>query len=1593
MNKELGRDASQRVSRRRRSSRRKRISVILACGVLIATVSALVLPAITMEQQPICGLEEHIHGPECYREERVLICGYPPDSETVPESSVSAEIPAETLPPDITLPEEPTEVPAVLSDVPAPEEAEPAPTEAASDETVPLEGEPVQTESAPISDETGAIEAETEPISEEASPVPAETEPAEPEPASAEAEAASTEPTIHVHTDACYEIRRVLICGKQEHVHTDACYEKSDPYADTETPADWEASLSGVEKTGLWAEDLVQLAQTQLGYQESTKNFTRAEDGRKLGYSRYGAWYGSPYGDWCAMFLSFLLHYSGVPETAVPPQASCPTWVQQLRKLGILTDAAQPARGDLLFFDHDLDGLADHVGLVEALRDGLIDTIEGNAADAVERRQYTPGDPILLGLCPSGRVQQRLGATPEQETYTLSFEDDRLAVTLTIQGLPRLLPEDAVLQVMELTEQSDPALYREAKEKGEATLEENHQLSGFSLFDFRILSGDEEIPVPDTAKTSLQIHFKEALFDPALLAQGGAIQTLVLDEPQALPDAVPAAVPGPEPKARAEQRSDLTYESHGLSPIAVMVSTHTQQGKFWKVCRNLQSPDEFTSGSSYLVVSVEGGYALTNGNPNCTPVQLEPVKGNPDYYTIDQVPGNAIWTYRYTPGNGTRALYQTIQGGWNPVRSYLNPYNSYLFQTQSVNLGFEKSNNPACFGLYNGQYFLNCSGGGPSFLGSNTRWLYYNNSSYEYDRTSDMLILKQVDATLTIPDDAVASDGGTGEQGTAVKPEYDPYITPSDQITGSYENDAARVDYASDPATSQLEQWFGCHPLNGGNDFHAQKTDNGKVMADKSVLYGRDDYGAFPQYDDGTFGVTLSALGQAFVVDQSVTRVPLDVMFILDLSNSMNETDSDQSKSRAQILVDSINKTIDNLMRANPENRVGAVGYNSGAYDLLPLGHYEKDAQGLYFASSVGEYDDFGNPRIYIQATVPRSRPGPQVPCKAGTYTQLGIAQGYDLLLRSTPNPEDRTYTTTAGGQTVTRQRKPVVILVSDGEPTHCTNHYMDVLRSPYYGDGLAPVTNGKGIQGYYTILSANYYKRMVGIHYDNPAAMYTVAFGMQEKDTTVLEGSAATSHYRATVMNPTEENISYLDSIKTTHSSDVEKPLYQMLRGTYTEGPVSVGCSWDLIDSLGDPHSYVPVLKENPYRGDYAYADKAYLNNSGNDGLDAAFDEIIRLNTVYDFSYETQANQAVTLTDPIGEGMTVKGEPVLRVNGVNYSPTGHHTQGNETVYTYSGVVPMDPYSGRTVDLSAIYVSVETQGEAQTVHMKIPPLSLPSYTADPTLSYYYEALPIRLTYQVGLSPAAQAEIDSLQPGQAKTFYTNRHTDTAASGQLSPSRKNPYYQKSGWKLTNRKTANPTETAETSLIKSGTSRKVDFRLGNNGRLVITKKAPPLPPVEPVSVEKLWLSYDGQPMTSDLPEKVELKLYRTYLAEDGQTVREDVVERFTLSAANGWLRTFTPEELNAVPGRQYLYYAEELTQLPDYIISYRGDGILANTPDAPIEVCNRYRYGDVVLPATGGPGPGLYMTGGLLLMAAALVLYRLLQKRNEGRTDFTP
>ena len=217
----------------------------------------------------------------------------------------------------------------------------------------------------------------------------------------------------HQHTEECLR-DDALICGYEEHIHTISCY--SDPAADVETAEIWEATLPG-DLGNYWSENLARIALSQIGVAESEKNFVLADDGEtRQGITRYGQWYGNPHGDWSAMFAAFCLHYSDVPQDAIPWSPGVYNMMQLCADKEILSqpDAYVGMNGNLLFLDIDGNGSADKILIVSTLEESapekstenMIVAIGGDWDNAVAEVKIAKDDPRIMGYIPTAAVRE-----------------------------------------------------------------------------------------------------------------------------------------------------------------------------------------------------------------------------------------------------------------------------------------------------------------------------------------------------------------------------------------------------------------------------------------------------------------------------------------------------------------------------------------------------------------------------------------------------------------------------------------------------------------------------------------------------------------------------------------------------------------------------------------------------------------------------------------------------------------------------------------------------------------------------------------------------------------------------------------------------------------------------------------------------------------------------------------------------------------------------------------------------------------------------------------------------------------------------------
>ena len=263
------------------------------------------------------------------------------------------------------------------------------------------------------------------------------------EPVALEPTVDTVEPIYHHHTDACYE--EVLTCPLPEHHHTVACL--SDTSADVETPEEWQAANAEAVMTGNWDEDLLSVAKTQLGYEQSEKNFEiDPADGVTLRYySRYGQSYGNPYGEWDVMFLSYCLKYAGIPQSAIPQEASVLALRSSMSDMDWLLDGEDGSAanvGDIVIYnkyvtrtvavDSSADGAADDLDDqfsmdAEGENGAALETSGAAALDAAPAAEDAPAaDSVITPDLPDTANPEQPAAKPVDSTGTSASGADTL---------------------------------------------------------------------------------------------------------------------------------------------------------------------------------------------------------------------------------------------------------------------------------------------------------------------------------------------------------------------------------------------------------------------------------------------------------------------------------------------------------------------------------------------------------------------------------------------------------------------------------------------------------------------------------------------------------------------------------------------------------------------------------------------------------------------------------------------------------------------------------------------------------------------------------------------------------------------------------------------------------------------------------------------------------------------------------------------------------------------------------------------------------------------------------------------------------------
>ena len=114
----------------------------------------------------------------------------------------------------------------------------------------------------------------------------------------------------------------------------------------------------------------------------------------------FWSWYGfKNREEWCALFVSWCEDQCGDLKSEAAPKFAMVSdgadWFVLRDQWRLMGDTPEP--GDLIFFDWEQDGARDHVGIVTAVVDDKVFTVEGNSSDLCRQKRYSLDDPVIYG--------------------------------------------------------------------------------------------------------------------------------------------------------------------------------------------------------------------------------------------------------------------------------------------------------------------------------------------------------------------------------------------------------------------------------------------------------------------------------------------------------------------------------------------------------------------------------------------------------------------------------------------------------------------------------------------------------------------------------------------------------------------------------------------------------------------------------------------------------------------------------------------------------------------------------------------------------------------------------------------------------------------------------------------------------------------------------------------------------------------------------------------------------------------------------------------------------------------------------------------
>lgn len=575
----------------------------------------------------------------------------------------------------------------------------------------------------------------------------------------------------------------------------------------------------------------------------------------------------------------------------------------------------------------------------------------------------------------------------------------------------------------------------------------------------------------------------------------------------------------------------------------------------------------------------------------------------------------------------------------------------------------------------------------------------------------------------------------------------------------SQSNAVYASENTADPSTAMNYQ----ETYNQGSTQYA-----GRIWTDKSVgttaEYGNNDFKLGKGED---FLVTFSALSSAQTI-KSQTASPIDVVFVLDFSASMTwgvdsqELAGDKDSSRIKYLVDSLNNTIDTLVNANENNRIGIVTFNTIGRTFMDLTTAKDIKDKNIQNKNYLELDTFeGERTTYVTNHINGAR--------QNTYSKTNIQYGLNEAMQMLMS-EDETTVLISGenGKEQIVQRIPNVVLMSDGAPTTIFSDqgpkawWEDLNNSQNESIGWGDNSKAWSANGLLPMMTASYMKNVVTEHYfgtntnNDQMNIYTIGFSTNQQTDEMVELANL-------VLNPVDNLDKASDS-----GTDEIRLLAEAWEDYLGEGNPNVHY---VTESSRESHDYRLTHPNSNDINTLKYNTEYYPATNSSE-LDQAFESITN-SMVDQGKAPTEVTEGltnsgyITYTDTIGDYMELKDVKGLVVDNKFF--TGVYNRDKNTI-TFDGKFVNNVYGEQ--DLRNLQITISEKNGRQVLTMKIPASLIPIVhdiveldASDSVTGQKEEKMyPMRLVYSVGLKEDILQSDGNINYSVVSNDYIQNHMD-------------------------------------------------------------------------------------------------------------------------------------------------------------------------------------------------------------------------------------